>query len=108
MRPSVLRPPRAEKKLLMVVAPPRSRWLESRDRRDVVAIASRRRKRANDVAVDDRLLARGLHVDDGDSPVTVIDSCRFPPHLRTDVIDAAARELDAFADDRGEAGQREA
>ncbi len=44
----------------------------------------------------------------GDSPVTVIDSASAPhSHVRANRHDATARQLDAFAHDSGEAGQRE-
>ena len=109
MRPSVLRPPRTEKKLLIVDAPPpASGGLNRRNGRDVVAIASRRRKRADDVSVDDGLLACGLDVHHrrlaghGDGLLECPHS-----HVRANRHDATARQLNTFAHDSGEAGQRE-
>ena len=89
-------------------AAPEAGGLNRRNGRDVVAIASRRRKRAHDVSVDDHLLARGLDVHHrrlAGHRDRLLEAAHS--HLGANRHDAAARQLEAFAHDRGEAGQRE-
>ena len=89
-------------------AAPEAGGLNRRNGRDVVAIASRRRKRAHDVSVDDRLLARGLDVHHRRLAGHRDRFLECPhSHLGANRHDATARQLEAFAHDGGEAGQRE-